>query len=148
MSSAVVLCTFGVFGGVIYSEIGTQYMSIPAMGTLHWSHKLIVFAFMVPTIVFLGALYAAVLARRAYTRIAGWICRRRSDGKLSAAGGNCLWVAVLGTFLFIPLHRYWLYTADIDTVTVWAAAWLVAGLVPFFSGCTLPPLSCTHLPCQ
>lgn len=133
LSSAVVLATFAVFGGVVYSEIGTQYMTIPAMGTLRWAHKIVVFAFMVPTIVFLGALYAAVLARRAYTGLADWLRRKEPKAALTTSWGNCLWAMVPGEYLLLELSGK--NASDMDTVTVWVAAWLVAGLVPFLSGC-------------
>jgi hypothetical protein len=95
----VVLTTFAVFGGVMYSQIGTQYMTIPALGALNKEHRLISFTLMVPTIVFLGSLYAAVLARRIYMRLAEW-ARGRGRAELRPAGAKCLWATVLSENIY------------------------------------------------
>ncbi|KAH8174432.1 transmembrane amino acid transporter protein [Sarocladium implicatum] len=116
LSSGVVLTTFAVFGGVIYGFTGDQYMTNPALGSLTKTHKIIVFSLMIPTIVFLGSLYAAVLARRANKRLVEWSKKRYPEAARSRVMDWTRWVATLAA--------------------VWVTAWLIANLVPFFSGLT------------
>ncbi|KAL2211808.1 hypothetical protein CC79DRAFT_221172 [Sarocladium strictum] len=112
-SSAVVFCTFAVFGGVLYGQIGQQYMTIPSIGTLEYGPRITVFSLMMPTIVFLGAFYAAVLARRAHAGIATQILRERFSLELTKIQDRLVWFMTL--------------------LALWLAAWLIANLVPFFS---------------
>ena len=57
-SSVFTLC-----GALMYHWVGNQYMTAPAFGSLQDTYKKIAFSFAIPTIVFLGSLYASVSAR-------------------------------------------------------------------------------------
>ncbi|KAI0693313.1 hypothetical protein C8T65DRAFT_530009, partial [Cerioporus squamosus] len=45
-------------GALMYHFVGNQYMSAPAFGSLGDPYTKIAFSFVIPTIVFLGSLYA------------------------------------------------------------------------------------------
>lgn len=49
---------FTLCGGLMYHWIGNQYMVAPAFGALTTLYKKIAFSFAIPTIIYLGALYA------------------------------------------------------------------------------------------
>ena len=53
----------------MYSFVGTQYMTSPAFGSLQETFKRVSFSFMIPTIIFVGSLYASVSARFVQFRI-------------------------------------------------------------------------------
>ncbi|KAI0847755.1 transmembrane amino acid transporter protein-domain-containing protein [Daldinia vernicosa] len=63
------IIVFSVVGAVTYAFVGNQYMTSPAFGSLIPLYKKIAFSFMVPTIIFLGVLYASVSARFIFFRI-------------------------------------------------------------------------------
>ena len=61
---------FGCVGAVIYAFTGNQYMTSPAFGSLgNEIYKKVSFSFMIPTLIFLGVLYASVSARFIFFRI-------------------------------------------------------------------------------
>jgi hypothetical protein len=61
---------FGIIGSIIYVYTGNQYMTAPAFGSLgNEVFKKVSFSFMIPTLVFLGVLYASVSARFVFFRI-------------------------------------------------------------------------------
>jgi hypothetical protein len=61
---------FSVVGAVVYAYTGTQYNSSPAFGSLgNVLYKKVAFSFMIPTLIFLGVLYASVSARFVFFRI-------------------------------------------------------------------------------
>lgn len=60
---------FSVVGSVVYVYVGNQYMTAPAFGSLEPLFKKLSFSFMIPTIIFLGVLYASVSARFIFFRI-------------------------------------------------------------------------------
>lgn len=60
---------FSAVGSVVYAYVGNQYMTSPAFGSLEPLFKKVSFSFMIPTIVFLGVLYASVSARFVFFRI-------------------------------------------------------------------------------
>jgi hypothetical protein len=70
---AVTVCEvliFSLVGGVVYGYTGTQYMTAPAFGSINNEvYKKVAFTFMVPTIIFLGVLYASVSARFVFFRM-------------------------------------------------------------------------------
>lgn len=70
---AVTICeifVFGIVGAVIYNFTGNQYMSAPAFGSLgNETFLKVSFSFMIPTLIFLGVLYASVSARFIFFRI-------------------------------------------------------------------------------
>ena len=64
------IIVFSIVGAVIYNFTGNQYMTAPAFGSLQNEvYKKVAFSFMVPTLVFLGVLYAVVSARFIFFRI-------------------------------------------------------------------------------
>lgn len=51
---------FSCVGAVIYAYTGNQYMTAPAFGSLgNSTNEKIAFSFMIPTLIFLGVLYAS-----------------------------------------------------------------------------------------
>jgi len=63
------IIVFSIVGAVIYAYTGNQYMTAPAFGSLVEPYKKIAFSFMIPTLIFLGVLYASVSARFLFFRI-------------------------------------------------------------------------------
>ena len=63
------IIVFTIVGGTVYAYTGNQYMTSPAFGSLQPVYKKVAFSFMVPTIIFLGVLYASVSARFVFLRI-------------------------------------------------------------------------------
>ena len=60
---------FSLVGAVVYAYVGDQYMTAPAFGSLTDVYKKVSFSFMIPTLIFLGVLYASVSARFVFFRI-------------------------------------------------------------------------------
>jgi hypothetical protein len=61
---------FGCVGAVVYAYTGNQYNTAPAFGSLGSElFKKVSFSFMIPTLIFLGVLYASVSARFIFFRI-------------------------------------------------------------------------------
>ena len=60
---------FSIVGGIVYAYVGNQYITAPAFGSLTPLYKKVSFSFMIPTIIFLGVLYASVSARFVFFRI-------------------------------------------------------------------------------
>lgn len=63
------ILVFSVVGAIIYAYTGNQYMTAPAFGSLQDVYKKVSFSFMIPTLIFLGCLYASVSARFVFFRI-------------------------------------------------------------------------------
>lgn len=64
------IIVFSCVGGVIYAYTGNQYNTAPAFGSLgNELYKKVSFSFMIPTLIFLGVLYASVSARFIFFRI-------------------------------------------------------------------------------
>ncbi|KAG8533445.1 uncharacterized protein KY384_002228 [Bacidia gigantensis] len=101
---------FSVSGGVIYAYTGTQYNTAPAFGSLgNALYKKVSFSFMIPTLIFLGVLYASVSARFLFFRI---FEGTRHKGSHTVVG--------------------WASWAGILAVT-WIFAFIVAEVIPFFN---------------
>jgi hypothetical protein len=101
---------FSLVGAVIYAYTGTNYMTAPAFGSLgNDVYKKVSFSFMIPTLIFLGVLYASVTARFVFFNIF----------KGSRHMGNH---TVVG----------WAAWAGILAVT-WVLAFIIAEVIPFFS---------------
>jgi hypothetical protein len=70
---AVTICeiiVFSVIGAVVYAYTGNQYNTAPAFGSLgNEVYKKVSFSFMIPTLIFLGVLYASVSARFIFFRV-------------------------------------------------------------------------------
>ena len=58
------IIVFSLVGSLIYAKTGTEYVTAPAYGSLgNEVYKKVAFSLAVPTILFLGILYAVVSAR-------------------------------------------------------------------------------------
>ena len=95
---------------LVYGYTGTQYNTAPAFGSLgNDVYKKVSFSFMIPTLIFLGVLYASVSARFLFFRIFEGT-RHKSEH------------TVLG----------WASWAGILALT-WIGAFIVAEVIPFFA---------------
>ncbi|KAF1968379.1 hypothetical protein BU23DRAFT_480457 [Bimuria novae-zelandiae CBS 107.79] len=101
---------FGLVGSIVYAYTGTQYMTAPAFGSIGNEVWLKVsFSFMIPTIIFLGVLYASVSARFIFFRIFNGT---RHMGNHTVVGW-ATWAGILAV--------------------LWVLAFIVAEVIPFFS---------------
>ncbi|CRG85048.1 N amino acid transport system protein [Talaromyces islandicus] len=101
---------FSIVGAVCYAYIGNQYMTAPAFGSLgNVVYKKIAFSFMIPTLIFLGVLYASVSARFVFLRIFEGTRHKSSHTVL----GWSAWAGILAV--------------------LWVLAFIVAEVIPFFS---------------
>jgi len=104
------IIVFSLVGGVVYGYTGTQYMTSPAFGSLENEvYKKVAFTFMVPTIIFLGVLYASVSARFVFFRVFA-NTRHMTDHTVVGWVG---WAAILAA--------------------LWILAFIIAEVIPFFS---------------
>ncbi|KAI0481192.1 amino-acid permease [Xylariaceae sp. FL0804] len=103
------ILTFSIVGGVMYGYIGNQYITAPAFGSLETLYKKISFSFMIPTIIFLGVLYASVSARFVFFRIFEH-SRHKNEHTLI---GWTTWASIL--------------------LATWIVAFIIANSIPFFS---------------
>lgn len=104
------IIVFSIVGAVIYNFTGNQYMTAPAFGSLENEvYKKVAFSFMVPTLVFLGVLYAVVSARFIFFRLFEGTIHKSSHTVLG-------WVAWSGIL-----------------AATWAGAFIIAEVIPFFS---------------
>lgn len=102
------IVTFSVVGAVIYAYTDNQYVTAPAFGSLHELYKMSFF-FMVPTIIFLGCLYASVTARFVFFRVFS-NSRHLNDHTLVGWG---TWGGIL--------------------LATWVLAFIISQVIPFFS---------------
>ncbi|KAL5408157.1 hypothetical protein PMIN06_005955 [Paraphaeosphaeria minitans] len=101
---------FGLVGSIVYAYTGTQYMTAPAFGSIGNEIMLKVsFSFMIPTIIFLGVLYASVSARFIFYRLFGGTHHMGNHTVV----GWAAWAAILAV--------------------LWVLAFIVAEVIPFFS---------------
>jgi len=101
---------FSLCGAITYAYTGTNYNTAPAFGSLGNDVYLKVsFSFMIPTIIFLGVLYASVSARFVFFRI---FAGTRHLGNHTVVG--------------------WAGWAGILACT-WVLAFIIAEVIPFFS---------------
>lgn len=104
------IIVFSLVGSVVYAYTGTQYNTSPAFGSLgNDLYKKVSFSFMIPTLIFLGVLYASVSARFIFFRI---FEGTRHKGSHTVVG--------------------WASWAGILAVT-WIVAFIIAEVIPFFS---------------
>lgn len=105
------IIVFSIVGSIIYVYTGNEYMSsYPAFATLsNEVYKKVAFSFMIPTIVFLGVLYASVSARFIFFRI---FEGTRHKGNNTVVGWVS-WAAILAC--------------------LWAVAFVIAEVIPFFT---------------
>ncbi|SPQ20777.1 1ee12e1a-5582-46f8-909a-99619fc26ac0 [Thermothielavioides terrestris] len=100
---------FSIVGAVVYAYVGNQYMTAPAFGSLQPLFKKVSFSFMIPTLIFLGVLYASVSARFVFFRIFQ-NSRHKHDHTLV---GWATWASIL--------------------LATWIVAFIIAQVIPFFS---------------
>ncbi|KAK0703962.1 transmembrane amino acid transporter protein-domain-containing protein [Lasiosphaeria miniovina] len=109
--TAAEMAVFSVVGAVVYAYTGNQYVTAPAFGSLaDGVHKKVAFSFMVPTLVFLGVLYASVSARFVFFRLFRNTPRHKNEHTLV---GWAAWAAIL--------------------FATWILAFIIAEVIPFFS---------------
>ena len=110
---AVTICeviVFSITASIVYVYTGTQYNTAPAFGSLgNEMYKKVSFSFMIPTLIFLGVLYASVSARFIFFRI---FEGTRHKGNHTVVG--------------------WATWAGILAIT-WILAFIIAEVIPFFS---------------
>jgi uncharacterized membrane protein len=106
MAEIVLFC---VVGTVIYTQVGEQYITAPAFGALEDLYKKISYSFMIPTIIFVGCLYASVTARFVMFR---WFKNSRHLSQHTLVG----WLSWLG-----------ILTGS------WALAFIIAEVIPIFN---------------
>ncbi|KAI9804276.1 MAG: hypothetical protein M1833_007083 [Piccolia ochrophora] len=101
--------TFCLVGGVIYAYTGQQYITTPAFGSLgNEVYKKVAFSFMVPTIIFLGVLYASVSARFIFFHIFEGTIHKSQHTLIGWAS----WTSILAA--------------------TWLGAFLISEVIPFF----------------
>jgi len=100
---------FTLCGAIMYHYVGSQYMISPAFGSLQPVFKKIAFSFAIPTIVYLGALYASVSVRFIFFRIFAGSHHKHSN----TITGWSVWIGIIAC--------------------LWIAAFIIAELIPFFS---------------
>ncbi|KAJ5561925.1 hypothetical protein N7535_003612 [Penicillium sp. DV-2018c] len=104
------IIVFSIVGAITYVYVGNQYMIAPAFGAIGDEvYKKVSFSFMIPTIIFLGVLYASVSARFIFFRL---FEGTRHKGKHTLVGWAS-WAAILAA--------------------LWLAAFIIAEVIPFFS---------------
>ena len=104
------IIVFSIVGAVVYVYTGNQYMTTPAFGSIGDEVlKKVSFSFMVPTLIFLGVLYASVSARFVFFRI---FENTRHKGNHTVVG----WVS-WGAILAV----------------LWVLAFIIASVIPFFN---------------
>jgi hypothetical protein len=110
---AVTICeivVFSIVGAVIYVYTGTQYMTAPAFGSIsNPIYMKVSFSFMIPTLIFLGVLYASVSARFVFFR---FFQGTKHAGSHTIVG----WAAWAGIL-----------------AVLWTLAFIIAEVIPFFS---------------
>lgn len=104
------IIVFSIVGAIVYVFTGTQYMTAPAFGSLsNEVYKKVAFSFMVPTLIFLGVLYASVSARFIFFRLFD-NTRHKTEHTLV---GWSSWAGILAV--------------------LWILAFIVAEVIPFFT---------------
>lgn len=101
---------FGCVGAVVYVYTGNQYNTAPAFGSLgNVVFKKVSFSFMIPTLIFLGVLYASVSARFIFFRVFEGTRHKSSHTIVGWAS----WGGILAA--------------------TWLLAFIIAEVIPFFS---------------
>ncbi|KXT12972.1 hypothetical protein AC579_3153 [Pseudocercospora musae] len=101
---------FSLVGGIVYGYTGTNYNTAPAFGSLGNDVYLKVsFSFMIPTIIFLGVLYASVSARFVFFQLFAGTRHMTSNTIIGWAG----WAGILAV--------------------TWVFAFTIAEVIPFFA---------------
>jgi len=101
---------FSLVGSVIYAYTGTNYNTAPAFGSLgNELYLKVSFSFMIPTLIFLGVLYASISSRFVFFRIFQGSRHMTSNTVV----GWAAWAAILAV--------------------TWVFAFIIAEVIPFFS---------------
>ncbi|KAK5132916.1 hypothetical protein LTR08_008362 [Meristemomyces frigidus] len=101
---------FSLVGSIIYAYTGTNYNTAPAFGSLgNEIYLKVSFSFMIPTLIFLGVLYASVSARFVFFRLFAGTRHLGNNTVVGWAG----WAAILAV--------------------TWVFAFIIAEVIPFFS---------------
>ena len=104
------IVVFSLVGGIIYGYTGTTYNTAPAFGSLGNALYLkISFSFMIPTLIFLGVLYASVTSRFVFFRLFRGTRHLTQHTVVGWAG----WAGILAV--------------------TWVFAFIIAEVIPFFS---------------
>ncbi|KAL7909152.1 transmembrane amino acid transporter domain-containing protein [Trichoderma velutinum] len=103
------IIVFSIVGGVIYAYTGNQYVTAPAFGSLDELYKKVSFSFMIPTLIFLGCLYASVTARFVFFRA----FRNSVHMNSHTVVGWGSWFGIL--------------------LVTWIFAFIISQVIPFFS---------------
>lgn len=104
------IIVFSLAGSIVYVYTGNQYMTSPAFGSIGDDiYKKVSFSFMVPTLIFLGVLYASVSARFVFFRL---FDGTRHKGNHTVVGWAA-WTAIL--------------------IVLWVLAFIISQVIPFFS---------------
>ncbi|KAK0307324.1 hypothetical protein LTR82_016042 [Friedmanniomyces endolithicus] len=104
------IIVFSLVGSIIYVYTGTAYNTAPAFGSLgNETYLKVSFSFMIPTLIFLGVLYASVSARFVFFRL---FAGTRHLGN-NTVKGWLGWSAILAT--------------------TWVFAFIIAEVIPFFA---------------
>jgi hypothetical protein len=125
------ILVFGIVGAVMYAYTGDQYMTSPAFGSLgNDVYKKVSFSFMIPTIIFLGILYASVSARFVFFRIFQ-NSHHKSEHTVIGWG---TWI-LINRELELAHHGQsaCACTDSVSTVATWVLAFIIANVIPFFS---------------
>lgn len=102
---------FSIVGAVIYAYTGTNYITAPAFGSLsNEVYKKVSFSFMIPTLIFLGVLYASVTARFVFFNL---FKNNRKHVNSHTVVGWASWAGILAV--------------------TWVFAFIIAEVIPFFS---------------
>jgi hypothetical protein len=104
------ILVFSLVGSIVYVYSGTNYITAPAFGSIgNETYLKVSFSFMIPTIIFLGVLYASVSARFIFFRFFG---KTKHMGSHTVVGWAS-WAGILAV--------------------LWFLAFIVAEVIPFFS---------------
>lgn len=96
---------FGLVGSIVYAFTGNQYITSPAFGSLsNEIYKKVSFSFMIPTLIFLGVLYASVSARFIFFRIFEGTRHKSNHTVVGwAAWGGILAATWVAAFLIVSI---------------------------------------------
>lgn len=101
---------FSLVGSIIYAYTGSNYYTAPAFGSLgNITYQKVSFSFMIPTILFLGVLYASVTSRFVFFRLFAGTRHLTSNTTIGWIG----WASILAC--------------------TWVVAFIIAEVIPFFS---------------
>ncbi|KAL4893993.1 transmembrane amino acid transporter protein-domain-containing protein [Aspergillus ambiguus] len=104
------IIVFSLAGAIVYVYTGNQYMTSPAFGSLGDEvYKKVSFSFMIPTLIFLGVLYASVSARFLFFRLFDGTHHKGNHTLV----GWAAWAGILAC--------------------LWILAFIIAEVIPFFS---------------